>query len=102
MPQPVVSRRYLFLCSPPKVVVVLSPASAATSRKLTPRAAGAASFFPAWGAPKGDAREMTSVSGSTTAVRQRDRKNERREGDKRFRDLVGLASIVQQRRLIRK
>src|SRR5215831_21059319 len=37
MPQPVVSSRYLFFFSPPKMVFALKPASRAISTKATPK-----------------------------------------------------------------
>src|SRR5580692_6700573 len=93
MPQPVVSSRYLFLCSPPKIVLAFKPDSRATFRKLTPRSGGGSgvpSFCPAFWR---DAAEARSQGGraisqmfsrdSTSADRLRDFKNKRREGNKR-------------------
>src|SRR5216684_5838054 len=92
MPQPVVSSRYLFLCSPPKMVLTFSPDSRATFIKLTPRseAGGAGSFeSPFWiaAAEEFNRRERTNPrtpsSDKTSADRLRDFRNTRREGNKR-------------------
>src|SRR6202035_3020073 len=92
MPQPVVSSRYLFLCSPPKMVLALSPDSRATFKKLTPRseAGGIDSFGSVFLIAEGEACTLpgrtipkTLSSDKTSADRLRDFRNTRREGNKR-------------------
>lgn len=84
-----VSSRYLFLCSPPKIVLALRPDSRPTLRKLTPRGvpgcSGSTGGF-AGGADcdhKGRASPSTVSSEKTKAVRQSDFRTSRREEDKR-------------------
>src|SRR6266446_10511572 len=107
MPQPVVSSRYLFLCSPPKTVLTFSPEERATLRKLTPGSegiAGGASFGSTFwsGAIEarshgGRAARRTLSSDKTSADRLRDFRNTRREENKRslpgpFRLVLEFAS----------
>src|SRR6267378_4349699 len=93
MPHPVVSSRYLFLCSPPKMVLTFNPEVRATLRKLTPRSEGSggtaslgSTFWPvtieACSQP-GRTVLRTPSSDKTSADRLRDFKNTRREGNKR-------------------
>src|SRR5512147_2937026 len=81
MPQPVVSSRYLFLCSPPKIVFALSPDSRATSINVTPRSGGAFAASKALEKPRGIAAARTCSNLSTNAVRLRDLRKSRREND---------------------
>src|SRR5260370_18100586 len=93
MPQPVVSSRYLFLCSPAKTVLTLRPEERATLRKLTPGSegiAGGASFGSTFWSGAIEARTQggraalrTPSSGKTSADRLRDFRNTRREENKR-------------------
>src|ERR1700722_9848176 len=101
MPQPVVSRRYLFLCSPPKKVFTFSPDSRATLRKLTPRSGrgAAASFESAFGiglkafSLRGRTNPKTPSSDKSSAERLRDFRNTRREGNKgNKRSLPGVSA----------
>src|SRR5580698_250832 len=90
MPQPVVSSRYLFLCSPPKIVLAFKPDSRATFRKVTPRSSACGSCFGDGGFCEseaarnrpGRARASTLSNESTSAERLSDFKKERREGNK--------------------
>src|SRR6267378_1223375 len=91
--QPVVSRRYLFLCSPPKMVLAIRPDSRATLRKETPRSLGGATAAVGGEAAPwernagihvfGSVRASTFSSGSTIAERLSDWRNARRVEDKR-------------------
>src|SRR5271165_2496669 len=84
MPQPVVSSRYLFLCSPPKMVLAFRPDSRPTFRKLMPRSApGSAAFCCSTlaRARRGHASARTCSSDNTNAERLRDLRNTRREGN---------------------
>src|SRR4051794_23547535 len=84
MPQPVVSSRYLFLCSPPKIVFAFRPASRATSMKVTPRSGGvSAARADVPGNPSGNAAASTCSNLKTNAVRLRDLRKSRRENDNR-------------------
>src|SRR5271170_4585189 len=91
MPHPVVSNRYLFLCSPPKIVLAFKPDSRATLRKVTPRSdEGAGSFWLAswWEvtdacSQRGRTMRRTLSRDKTSADRLRDSKNKRREGNNR-------------------
>src|SRR5258708_39650240 len=93
MPQPVVSSRYLFLCSPPKTVLTFSPEERATLRKLTPGSegiAGGASFGSTFwsGAIEarshgGRAARRTPSSDKTRADRLGEFRNTRREKKKK-------------------
>src|SRR5229473_792441 len=98
MPQPVVSRRYLFLCSPPKMVLALRPDSRATLRKLTPRsfegAAGDSKVSHAarnstLGRP-GRASARIFSNGKTIAERLNDLRKARREEDKSKGTILAL------------
>src|SRR5205085_1758018 len=92
MPQPVVSSRYLFLCSPPKIVLYLSPASWATFTNWTPKSTAAVAGLGAGVCPlrrRGRASDNTPSKDNTTAERLRDFKKSRREEDKR-RASIGL------------
>src|ERR1700693_3559574 len=93
MPQPVVSSRYLFLCSPPKIVFTFSPDSRPTFTKLMPTSAiwavgssfGGDAFC--CGAParnqRGRAMASTLSRESTSAEQLRDFRKTRREENKR-------------------
>src|SRR5260221_29680 len=82
------ARRYLFLCSPPKMVLVLRPDSRATFRKVTPRSfAGAAPADCSDAAPLernednhffGSVRASNFSRGSTSEERLSDWRNARR------------------------
>src|ERR1700688_3492851 len=93
MPQPVVSSRYLFLCSPPKIVLTFRPDSRAMFRKLTPRSVGGGtgSFGSDFWMAGSEARNLRGRTNSktpsrekTSAERLRDFRNTRREGNKRW------------------
>ena len=84
--------RYLFLCSPPKMVFAFSPDSRATLRKLTPRSRARLSASPSAASAfccalarnqRGRAIASTLSSESTSAERLRDFRKTRREGNKR-------------------
>src|SRR5580658_5524223 len=88
MPHPVVSSRYLFLCSPPKMVLTFKPDSRATFRKVTPRSGGSSSVLSRLALA--DARSQLGHAivrmvsrDKTSADRLRDFRNKRREGNKR-------------------
>jgi hypothetical protein len=82
----------LFLCSPPKIILVLRPASFATLTKLTPSGAdgggaGAGGLaLASWrngGTLSGRASERIFAKGRTRAERLSDFRNLRRDEDKR-------------------
>lgn len=101
-----VSSKYLFVCSPPKIVFALRPDSRATLMKLTPISFGgggyrfelaptawfelaAGDWFESSGDQlrmslecRGRASARTLSSGRTSAERLRDLRNARREEDK--------------------
>src|SRR5207244_5253756 len=93
-PQPVVSSRYLFLCSPPKMVLMFRPESRATLMKFTSISRGdfgrlsdfeGSVFFEFCANARmrsGSASERTLSSDNMRAERLRDLINLRREKDK--------------------